>query len=87
MVITAPLIGTAWEFLVGCPPIGPTPTQTSTPSNTPSNTSTQTQTPTNTPTNTQTPGGSPTPTITETPKVVVIKKQIVKKDTVYVEKE
>ena len=40
VVITAPIIGTAWTFLVGCPPIVPTPTQT------PTNTATPTVTPT-----------------------------------------
>ena len=54
VVITAPLIGTAWEFLVGCPPIAatPTPTKTATqtPSNTPTTTTTLTATPSVTPT-------------------------------------
>ena len=60
VVITAPLIGTAWEFLVGCPPIAPTPT--------PSTTSTLTATPTQTPTNTQTQTSTQTQTPTTTPE-------------------
>ena len=54
VVVTAPLIGTAWEFLVGCPSIPPTPT--------PSTTSTLTATPTqtSTPTKTATPSVTPT---------------------------
>jgi hypothetical protein len=38
VVITAPIIGTAWTFLVGCPPNVPTPTQTPTNTPTPSTT-------------------------------------------------
>jgi hypothetical protein len=54
VVVTAPLTGTAWEFLVGCPSIPPTPTPTQTPTNT------RTQTPTTTTTLTATPTVTPT---------------------------
>jgi hypothetical protein len=54
VVVTAPLIGTAWEFLVGCPSIPPTPSPTQTPTNT------RTQTPTTTTTLTATPSVTPT---------------------------
>jgi hypothetical protein len=57
VVITAPLTGTAWEFLMGCPPIAATPT----PTTTTTLTSTPTQTPSKTPTNTPTPTQTPTP--------------------------
>jgi len=57
VVITAPIAGTAWEFLVGCPPIPPTTTPTNT------QTPTQTYTPTQTPTVTQTPTNTPIPSV------------------------
>jgi hypothetical protein len=64
VVITAPLTGTAWEFLMGCPPIAATPTPT--PTNTPTSTLPST-TPTQTPTNSGTPNVTPTNTSTQTP--------------------
>ena len=79
VVITAPLAGTAWEFLVGCPSIPPTPTptstttltatptQTPTPTTTTTLTATPTQTPTNTPTTTTTLTATSTQTPTNTP--------------------
>ena len=63
VVVTAPIVGTAWEFLMGCPPIAPTPSNTGTPTNTPTPTQTRTQTPTTTTTLTAT----PTQTRTQTP--------------------
>jgi len=50
VVVTAPIVGTAWEFLMGCPPIAPTPSNTGTPTNTPTPTQTRTPTQTQTPT-------------------------------------
>lgn len=69
VVVTAPLVGTAWQFLVGCPDIPPTPTPTNTPSNTPTTTltATPTQTSTQTPTTTTTLTATPTQTPTNTP--------------------
>ena len=67
VVITAPLVGTAWEFLVGCPSIPPTPTPTNTPTTTTTLTATPTQTPTPTTTTTLTATPTQTPTQTPTP--------------------
>ena len=49
VVVTAPIISTAWQFTLYCPLVTPTPTVT------PTNTPTPTETPTNTPTPTETP--------------------------------
>jgi hypothetical protein len=70
VVVTAPLDGTVWNFILNCPPVPtststPTPTLTSTPTRT--LTSTPTQTPTITSTRTVTPTQTLTRTLTSTP--------------------
>ena len=70
VVVTAPLDGTVWDFILNCPAVPtststPTPTRTSTPTQT--LTSTPTQTPTFTSTQTITPTQTLTRTLTSTP--------------------
>lgn len=71
ITVTAPLDGTAWDAILGCPgdpapTPTPTPTETPTPTPTPTPTISETPTPTPTPTISQTPTQTPTPTVTPT---------------------
>jgi hypothetical protein len=70
--VFAPLLGTAWNFNLGCPLdplLTPTPTMTRTPTRSPTQTRTSTPTITRTNSPTPTPNTSPTTTPTPTPSI------------------